>query len=450
MASNLNEKSVLVFQEQQFFSEEEKQLFSELGLIYEETEYEGVPKYLGINSVSTSYYIGASWLSDNKALVVLPKNIDMNDDSIKIDFIDMYIRALKFAPSAEYFSKFYGIDFNSPAIECDELSEQLTPLLIVHFLTILQRLTKKGLKKGYIVREENLKSKIRGKIMMQNNLQKNIFSQRYDKTYCRFQEYTVDIPENRLIKKALSFSINYLKQLQSFSYHQSLSNLHLAIQQIVPFFNQVSDEIEVHEIKLIRKNKLYKDYSEAITLAKQILQRFDYSIESTNTIQKKVPPFWIDMARLYEVYVYSKLDEAYPGQIKFQVPGHSKSAVDFIHIEEGLILDTKYKVRYQNSNRAIMDDVREMSGYARDKKILNHFDKSIRHSVIPCVIVYPVIRNMTLEGDMTDEEINEIQNQNCLFTNFSKDHKLRDLLTPENRIPGFEEFYKLSVELPRR
>jgi 5-methylcytosine-specific restriction enzyme subunit McrC len=131
------------------------------------------------------------------------------------DFIEMYVRALQFAPSSEYFSKCYGIDLDQPAIECPALNEQLTPLLIVHYLAVLKKIVSHGLKKDYVIREENLHSKMRGRIMLQKNLQKNIFVQRQDRVFCRFQEYTVDTIENRLLKKALVFSDSFLSRLAS-------------------------------------------------------------------------------------------------------------------------------------------------------------------------------------------------------------------------------------------
>ena len=76
------------------------------------------------------------------------------------------------------------------------------------------------------------------------------------------------------------------------------------------------------------------------------------------------------MSRLYEVYVYGLLEKAYPGKIKFQVKGHYRTAIDFLKMDEKLIMDTKYKPYYDISNSGIIDDIREISGYARDENIL--------------------------------------------------------------------------------
>ena len=195
--------------------------------------------------------------------------------------------------------------------------------------------------------------------MIQKNLQKNVFPQRQDREYCKFQEYTVDIPENRLLKKALIFSANYLNKLLSFEYHDSLGEIKSKINQLKSSFTLVSDGIEIHEIRTLCKNKLFKGYSEAIKIAKNILQRFDNSITRSETEQRTVPPFWIDMSRLIEVHVYSKLYAFYGDKVHFQVAGRLNSVVDFIILDEEhnerFILDAKYKTHYQKKRNQFFD-----------------------------------------------------------------------------------------------
>ena len=408
------------------------------------------PKFLGLSKEWTSYYIGAAWLTEDNsteyknAVVVNPKKIGNEGDT---DFIEMYVRALQFAPSSEYFSQCYGIDLDQPAIECQTLNEQLTPLLIVHYLAVLKKIISHGLKKDYVIREENLRSKVRGRIMLQNNLQKNIFVQRQDRVFCKFQEYTVDTIENRLLKKALVFSDSFLSRLAS--HCESLAELKRIIGQVKNAFVQVSDNIEVSQIKVLKRNKLFKEYAEAIRLAKMILRRFDYSISKTEMEQKSVPPFWIDMSRLYEVYVYSKLYEAYGDTIQFQVKGWDKTAADFVKKDEKIILDAKYKPHYQDKNSPILADIREMSGYARDKKILeamgiNENEEKKEEKVVPvvpCVIIYPELK---LE---TDESVSEIED--TAFFDNNKPVLVKDLVNNEKcKISGFKEFYKLCIKLP--
>ncbi len=452
-SSNLiGSKKLFTYKEQEHISDSDRELFQQLELKFEPTPYEGIPKYLGISNEWTSYYIGASWLTKDRAIVVTPKSI--KDDDLETDFIEIYMQALKFLPSAEYFSKFYGIDFEQPQIETDSLTEQLTPLLIIHYISCLQKITEHGLKKGYVIREENLHSKVKGRILIQKNLQKNTFTQRHDRVFCRFQEYTVDIPENRLLKKALQFSAGYFDKLISLNYHEELGQIKQKINSITTAFTQVSENIEVYEIKNFRKNKLFNEYSEAIRIAKMILRFFDYSISKTSLTPATVPPFWIDMSRLFEVYVYSKLHEAYGNVIKFQVPGRLGSVADFIKTDEKLIIDAKYKTKYQKTNSAILSDIRELSGYSRDNRILRAMGvkkTSLQENepIIPCIIIYPEYQEFEIDKLMDEEEKKEIEeyNKSDSLKSTVFDKPMLQLVEGHD-IPGFRKFYKLFVELP--
>lgn len=398
-------------------------------------DYMDTPKYLGIDQeYNASYYIGACWLIKNKlAVSVIPK-ID------KIDFVTMFLSALEVntANESDYFGKCYGIMFDEPQIETTEKLNQLTPLLILHYISLLDKLVKRGLKKDYIIKEDNLKSKVKGRIMFSRHLQKNIFQQRYDRTYCQFQEHTEDIPENRLLKKALIFAENAINAYPSIKTKIEQSNkLSNSFNRLKSVFYNVSDEIEIRQVQKITGNKIFREYKDAIKVAKMILQRFDYSLSNATQEQHTTPPFWIDMARLYEMYIYSKLSSAYPNQILFQVAGHCRTAVDYIKKDEKIIMDAKYKPHYEDSNRGIINDIREISGYARDKKILKALDAD--ENEVECVIIYPhkeILRQEEI-GDPIDD---------CKETTTFENS---DFLPQCSEIKWFRNFYKISVPLPQ-
>ena len=395
-----------------------------LNLNFVETQYESEPKYLGITpDMKASYYIGAEWLTDNKAVIVTPKMQD-------IDHIKMFLSALRFSPSASYFSKFYGINFSGQKIESKNLDGIITPLILIHFLFSVKRLLEKGLKKGYVTREENFKAKINGKVMMSAHYNKNVTNHRADRIMCCFQEYSTDIPENRLIKKALLFAKRVIATMPSLQCHKMFPEVHQLLQSSLAAFNYVSENIDTSSVKSVQKNKLYSDYGTAIKLAKQLLKRYDYSIDSINNNKNLVPPFWIDMSRLYEVYVYGLLEKAYPGKIKFQVKGHYRTAVDFLKMDEKLIMDTKYKPYYDISNSGIIDDIREISGYARDENILKELgiSESDQNYVPDCLIIYPKMEDC------------------CPITTFDNN---KPLLLESKHLNSFRKFHKICVPVPK-
>ena len=172
-----------------------------------------------------------------------------------------------------------------------------------------------------------------------------------------------------------------------------------------------------------------------------ILRRFDYSLQNTSKTEDSAPPFCIDMARLFELYVYSLLTKAYPQQINFQVKGHCNTAVDYIKKDECLIMDAKYKPHYDNSNRGIIDDIREISGYARDRKIINTLGVNYSdNEEVKCLIIYP---EPTIFVDDSDMEQDEIQEDSCNEASF-----IGGLLSQSSEIKLFRNFYKISAKLP--
>lgn len=395
--------------------------------------YLGVPNYLNIDeNYQASYFIGATWLSDDIAVVVAPKIEN-------IDFIDIFERALSIndKKASEYFAKCYGVDTNAPFVETNADFSMLTPLLILHYIYLLKRLVKNGLRKDYITKSENLKAKVKGRVMLAKNLQKNISQKRDDRLMCVYSEHSVDTLENRLLKKALVFAKQNLQNLSK----EKSSKYSAKINKLLARFIGVGDEIELSQIKHFRSHKIYKEYNDALRVAKMIIRRFEYVLSSGD--EKKIPPFWLDMSRLYEMYVYSRILENSNINVKFQVGGHFRSAVDFIATngDEKWIMDAKYKPRYDGSNSGVLANIREISGYARDTKILRELGASKNEeNEVKCLIIHP--EKIT---KIDNDEVSQIiANQDEL--NDKIDFKgLDDKLSKK-----FRNFYKLVVALPLR
>jgi 5-methylcytosine-specific restriction enzyme subunit McrC len=390
------------------------------------------PKYLGLGwkndtILQASYYIGASWLVENEsAIVVTPK---MGN----IDFVEMFITALAVDsdPEVNYFSRCYGIEFNAPKITVEKNLCQVTPLILLHYVTLLEKLVKRGLKKGYVNQEDNLNSKIRGRIYVPAHVQQNVCTQREDRAYCRFQEYTEDIPENRLLKKALNFAYRGICSYKSFDEYRA--ELQSRLNRLFATFINVSSDIEIYQVARVSCNKLFRHYSEAIRVAKMLLRHFDNSIRNVDREESyETAPFWIDMARLFELYTYSKLNDRYPGQIEFQEKG-CVGTCDYLKIAKGdsaerLILDAKYKPYYEKESIS-WDDVQEISGYARDKIILEKLcwfkdGKLNVQDVPPCVVIYP-----------------EYGEEDGTFGD--------NLLDNAQEVSNYTNFYKIAIKVPK-
>ena len=409
-------KSILI-QEHELLSVEQNDRYDNLKLVRWNKPMEHDPW-----GYYASYFIGAEWIDDNKEALVVTTKRGVEE----IDFLTMFMTCFSSDLSVESFAEIYNIDSEAPVIHAPSLKGVLSPLVVLHFLGVVSRI--KSLKKGYVHFSENLK-KVKGHIRVMKNERKNIASKRFDRVFCDFDEYTVDIPENRLIKKALLFSSQILKTITDT--HPIGNKCKLMLSKSLALFENVSDEVQIKEVSLIKGHKLFSEYNEAVRLAKLILRRYDYSISKTSALDENVPPFTLDMSSLYEHYVYGLLNEAYGDKISYQFKGKT-GLPDFLYGATGFkaILDTKYIPRYETTSLD-KDVIRQLSGYSRDIPILQHLgfkdiDEESPIPNVPCIIIYP-------------KEGNIVRNP------FVK-KKLRDLCT--THVSKLARFYKICIPLP--
>ena len=212
--------------------------------------------YLGLTSdlrqqtVKASYYIGLSWLKEGECSVsVLPK--------INVDYLKMFMDCFYSDDNdvQDKLMQIYSIDFDKPCIHLENTPFEFTPFIIIHFLQLMKKLIKKGLKKGYILKEENLKGKVKGKILFAHQYKKNLSTGRIENNYCRYQEYSEDCIENRILKKTLLFVAHFLNNYElSDSYE-----LQRIVQSMLPIFQSVSDISDTQEIRKFQVNPFYRE-----------------------------------------------------------------------------------------------------------------------------------------------------------------------------------------------
>lgn len=207
----------------------------------------------------------------------------------------------------------------------------------------------------------NLNSKVKGKILLSKTLKNNIFNNKVTHTFCQYEEFGYNSLENRLLKKALLFVQRYLpifKMKESQIYADEVFNY------ILPAFENVDDTVNLNDIKHTKTNVFYKEYEEGLRLARLRLKRFGYNITTIDKKDKvKKPPFWIDMSKLFELYVLGLLKHRFGKKIDFQAKG-KYGYVDYLLKDNNFkfIIDAKYKPKYSEEYQA--EDIRQLSGYA--------------------------------------------------------------------------------------
>lgn len=406
----------IVIQEHEQLSIEQNDRYERLSLVRWDKPMDNSPW-----GYYASYMIGAEWIDEKEALVVTTKR-----GMEKIDFLTMFMTCFTSGLSVEAFSEIYNIDSEAPTIYAPSLKGVLSPLIVLHFLGVVSRI--RSLKKDYVHYSENLK-KVKGHIKVMKNERKNIAVKRFDRVFCDYDEYTTDIPENRLIKKALLFSKQILRPV--IENHQSGTKVNIMLLRALTMFENVSEDVQIREVRRIKGHKMFSEYNEAVRLAKLILQRYDYSISKTSKEEEYVSPFTLDMSLLYEHYVYGLLREAYGNRILYQCEGET-GFPDFLYCSSGFraIPDTKYIPKYETAS---LDNyvIRQLSGYSRDLPILKKLgykdiDEESPVPNVPCIIIYPKV------GD-------DVKNP-------FKNRELKYLCkTPVRKLA---RFYKICIPLP--
>lgn len=382
------------------------------GLCYKFWKESGLETY----RFQTSYFVGVDWIAEGeKAIYIEPKQ---NHESEQIDYLKMLMDALEEESNSKHLDELFEVDFNKQFIKIEQSQDLLTPLLIYQYLSLLKKIVRKGLRKSYYKVDHNLNARVKGKVLMNQTIRQNLVKSKNTSTVCRFEEFGINSLENKVLKKAFEYSKAVLSSIKIIE-DQKIASI---CSFIDPAFQLIDQEVNILELKHIKPNPLFPDYIQALKLAKIILQKYGYSISKTSEKQIETPPFWIDMSKLFELYVFSKLRKLFPNQ--GEVTYHkifNRWEPDFV-IDANLngekykiVVDAKYKPRYKDKSIDI-DDIRQVSGYARLKSIYKFLKLENMSEVIDCLIIYS---DQSIQKDKFDL-VDLRSDESLYYTNFYK------------------------------
>lgn len=329
------------------------------------------------------YYIGADWIDRKKdqVLEVLPKIRN-------IDFQKMLMKCFEHTEASESLDELFFIRAEDKPICLPSQDFQLEPLVIIYYLNLVTAIVKKGLRSDFVGREERLKGRIKGKIMMSRYVKHGVANNRKDLVDCRFEEYDVDCLDNRILKKALLVAETMIENTKTAWGSGMYEKMKGLLRFCMPAFEHVSADVNAREIQHVHVSPMFSGYRSAIKMAKTIIRRQGIGLtQQTDDGNMMVPPFIINMPLLFERYVYALLcDKFSADKIVFQTEVKGNRP-DFLKADERLILDTKYITSWEE--KVEHDNVRQLSGYARSIGIRNWLGVTDDTTICPCVIIYP-------------------------------------------------------------
>jgi 5-methylcytosine-specific restriction enzyme subunit McrC len=354
------------------------------------------------------YFIGYRWFKKNKSYIKVTPKLDNNRYA---NYLEIFLMCLEDPIVSKTIrdnpKKLYQIFFDEPLINIENQEDKITPFLIIHFLQLVKNIHKKGLKKDYIKVKENLTCKTKGKILVNQTIKQNHFKNRIDKTVCSHQVYTINCIENQILKTALIQCKQYIQNIND-------ENIELLLKQNMSAFEFVDyKKISNNDFHKIRYSSFFKEYKEALKLAKMIFQRFGFALDhlDKNIVLNKIPPYYINMPELFERYVEVKLRESFNGLIdgNYEDIAYWGMRPDFLLPVRKMIIDAKYKYWFKdgknnkgNENSEYKNDYMQLSLYGRDLKIRKKLGLTENESnnEIELLFIYP-----TIEKDINNSRI---------------------------------------------
>jgi 5-methylcytosine-specific restriction enzyme subunit McrC len=371
--------------------------------------------------IDSNYFIGVDWIIKDKAsLYIEPK---LNDEMGEVDFLSMLIKSLEASENLNKLDGLFKVRYDDNWITIPQRKDFLSPFLIVQFLKLLQHIVKKGLKKSYYSVRSNLRNKLKGKVLVGAQVKENVLRCRLIHTVCEYQEFGFNFPENQFLKTVMMFVKAYVYKSNTYFSAIQKTELINILNYCESAFGSVDEYKNVHADFKINKNVFYRDYLEAIRIGELIIKRFSYNINKVSSTISTTPPFWIDMSKLFELYVFQQLKSLFPAPnaITYHDKFLGGKETDILIRERDYqaVVDCKYKPRYISHNPSL-DDKRQLVGYTRLKSVYKKLDKP-HDEVVKGVIIY------------SHQDFSPTLEKANLF---------------DTKIDEYVDFYKLGISLP--
>lgn len=226
----------------------------------------------------------------------------------------------------------FKIFYDQPIVQLEkDIQCDADILYALSFINLCYSLCNKGIKKKMLHQEENLTSKIRGRIDIQKNIRKNTFNGRNDRFYCKYIDFTADTAENRILKAALT----RCKKIIQKKFQMSAE----IVGRLYYCMNALRDvklvAVRNRDFNNISATGLYAYYKPLIRQARCILGQkyYSYSTKEGRDVIKSVytVPYMINMETVFEFYIRTVFREILDGN-KYYLEKYSKR----VYLEKGV------------------------------------------------------------------------------------------------------------------
>lgn len=364
------------------------------------SKLQGDKRLLGLSWMNDrfvlSHFVGAVWLDEGKESIPLIVGSKLSDDHFAVDPVAMYIEAGSVIQSS---SEVFGCEPNQNVIEGRELP-RLTLLQVAVFLKELVEFVRRHLRHGFIRVRNSLVGKVKGKVVVSENVRCNTVKGRDDRIFCQYHVIDIDTVPNQILRAALTLCIKYVGSIEA---DKSIEQLQEWARICNSMLAGVTDRrISSADFQAVNYSGLMGRYKPIHRLAKMILRRLHTDGRGALDLRNAVTvPFWLDMNALFEKYVEAKLARQgvkYNPQVPISVNNGNlpfRCKPDFVIGNGFTVLDAKYKAILKSR---IDEDVAEWDYATKESALLNVINKTI-HSDYYQIIAYSLLVTQWKNGE---------------------------------------------------
>lgn len=358
------------------------------------------PETLGLHHnlwgrLSASHFVGQVRIpSDDEKIYELKVSPKIKH----VNFLAMFQKCVFDPVVSVHLDKCFYFWPEKQPLESPMFKDQVRELIISLYLKELFQLCKRHLRKEFFQVEDNLVGRVKGKILIHQNIRSNSARGRLDRVACLYQSHNFDSPENQILRAALQQSIRTLRRSE-FSSDGSKIN------EWARFCDTALAGVEIKRIDpsifcRLRLGGLKKVYKKPIDLAKWVLSLLG-SDPNSEFQKSEMPPYAIDMNELFERYCEALLREKSGSDLwagyhdrEGNIGVRFKIRPDFILRSESIILDAKYKKEWvkraesdQDDFTNVRSDVYQLVSYACHKAALDKAGKP--EDKLKVCVLYP-------------------------------------------------------------
>ncbi len=373
-------------------------------------------KTLGLHEKDSGYapgnFIGMVWIGEgeNKTVLLVDSKFPT------MNYIEMFAECAADSVVGEHINCLdFWADEDLINVENDNDFLLLTAIAFLHELNTL---CKRHLRRHFLHERQNFVGKIKGKILIGENLRQNIIRHRPDRIFCEYQSVSNDILENRILRTALEKAARCIAEHKNKNNNENyLSRQQEWIRACRAHLNGVSIvHIKQRDFAAVRIRGVFAHYKRPLNLAKAVLQQFGFNPQQDIKQQTQTPPFALNSAKLFECYAElqlrkqcSQLKALYSRNHDIKGGEDDKDSFSVLvrpdfYVEgdkqQPQIIDAKYKYTHDKKNpdkrKIEQPDIYQVVAYSQHLEILNKINSNGQK--IKLSLVYPSVNDKEIKN----------------------------------------------------